>query len=162
MTSAPPAAELTAVARPPCAHGEVIEDTYDWYAHDRWDNVWYLGEDTKEYENGRVVSTEGSWEAGVDGAQAGVIVPASPEVGLAYRQEYYAGQAEDAHDHEVSGDRVPVEVHIVGSPFGICVLHVLLDRHRDVLGKIRRHPLGPVRRDGDDEFFLVLGEQSAV
>jgi hypothetical protein len=76
--------------------GQVVEDTYDWYAQDRWGNVWYLGEDTTEYENGKPVSTEGSWEAGVDGALAGVIMPAQPAVGLAYRQEYYAGEAEDA------------------------------------------------------------------
>jgi hypothetical protein len=75
--------------------GEVIEDTYDWFAQDRWGNVWYLGEDTTEYEDGKT-STAGSWEAGVDGAQAGVVMPAQPEVGLAYRQEYYAGEAEDA------------------------------------------------------------------
>ena len=76
--------------------GEKVEDTLDWYAQDSDGNIWYLGEDTKEYENGKVVSTEGSWEAGVDGAQAGIIVPAKPEQGLAYREEYYAGQAEDA------------------------------------------------------------------
>ena len=76
--------------------GAVIEDTYDWYAQDRFGNIWYLGEDTKEYEDGRVVSTEGSWEAGVDGAQAGIIVPAEPAQGLTYREEHYAGEAEDA------------------------------------------------------------------
>jgi hypothetical protein len=54
-----------------------------------------MGEDTKEYENGKVKSTEGSWEAGVDGALPGVIMPADPEVGLAYTQEHYAGEAED-------------------------------------------------------------------
>jgi membrane-associated phospholipid phosphatase len=75
--------------------GEVIEDTYDWYAQDRWGNVWYLGEDTKEFDGGNVVSTEGSWEAGVDGAQAGIILPGEPTVGSAYRQEYYEGEAED-------------------------------------------------------------------
>lgn len=74
--------------------GEVIEDTFDWYAQDVDGNVWYLGEDTKEYQDGEV-STEGSWEAGVDGAQAGVVVPGKPEVGMAYRQEYYEGEAED-------------------------------------------------------------------
>jgi hypothetical protein len=76
--------------------GETIEDTLDWYAQDSFGNLWYLGEDTKEYESGVVVSTEGSWEAGVDSAQAGIILPADPRVGLMYRQEYYAGQAEDA------------------------------------------------------------------
>ena len=76
--------------------GELVEDTYDWYAQDSRGNVWYLGEDTKEYENGKVVSTAGSWEHGVDGALAGVILPAHPKVGLEYRQEYYEGEAEDA------------------------------------------------------------------
>jgi len=76
--------------------GQVVEDTYDWYAQDSDGNVWYLGEDTKEYADGEMVTTAGSWEAGVDGAQAGVIVPASPEPGLTYRQEHYAGEAEDA------------------------------------------------------------------
>jgi hypothetical protein len=75
--------------------GEVIEDTFDWYAEDRWGNIWYMGEDTKEFEDGKVVSTEGSWEAGVDGAEAGILIPGRPEVGMAYRQEYYAGEAED-------------------------------------------------------------------
>lgn len=75
--------------------GELIEDTYDWYAQDASGNVWYLGEATKEFEHGEVTTTEGSWEAGVDGAQPGIIVPADPEVGMTYRQEYYAGEAED-------------------------------------------------------------------
>jgi hypothetical protein len=76
--------------------GVLVEDTYDWYAQDKDGNIWYLGEDTKEYENGKVKSTEGSWEAGVDGAEAGILLPGEPEVGLRYRQEYYDGEAEDA------------------------------------------------------------------
>jgi hypothetical protein len=76
--------------------GELVEDTYDWYAQDAGGNVWYLGEETKEFENGKVSSTAGSWEAGVDGAQPGVVMPAEPEVGMTYRQEYYEGEAEDA------------------------------------------------------------------
>ena len=76
--------------------GEPVEDTYDWYAQDADGNVWYFGEDTKEFENGKVSTTAGSWEAGVDGAQPGVLVPAEPEDGMTYRQEYYAGEAEDA------------------------------------------------------------------
>jgi hypothetical protein len=75
--------------------GQPVEITDDWYAQDAEGNVWYLGEATAEYENGEVVSRKGSWEAGVDGAQPGVIVPADPEAGMAYRQEYYAGEAED-------------------------------------------------------------------
>ena len=75
--------------------GHLVENTFDWYAQDTCGNVWYLGENTKEYENGKVVSTAGSWEAGVDGAQPGVVMPADRQVGLSYRQEYYAGEAED-------------------------------------------------------------------
>jgi hypothetical protein len=75
--------------------GAVVEDTLDWYAQDGDGNIWYLGEKTAEYENGQVVSTEGSWEAGVDGAQPGIAVPADPEPGLTYRQEYLKGQAAD-------------------------------------------------------------------
>ena len=59
--------------------GEVVEDTFDWYAQDGDGNVWYIGEDTKEYENGKVSTTAGSWEAGVDGAQPGIAMPAEPE-----------------------------------------------------------------------------------
>ncbi len=76
--------------------GGLVEDTYDWYAQDEDGNVWYLGEETKEFEGGTVTTTAGSWEAGVDGGQPGILMPAEPEVGLAYRQEYLAGEAEDA------------------------------------------------------------------
>jgi hypothetical protein len=75
--------------------GRPVEVTDDWYAQDRSGNIWYLGEDTTEYENGQPVSKEGSFEAGVDGAQPGVIMPARPRVGMRYRQEYYKGHAED-------------------------------------------------------------------
>ena len=76
-------------------NGEPVELTDDWYAQDKAGNIWYLGEATTEYENGEPVSTAGSFEAGVDGAQAGVIMPARPRPGLHYRQEYYEGHAED-------------------------------------------------------------------
>ena len=77
------------------AGGETIEDTDDWYAQDDAGNVWYLGEETTEYENGKPKTTAGSWEAGVGGALAGVIMPAEPVPGLEYRQEYLKGEAED-------------------------------------------------------------------
>jgi hypothetical protein len=76
-------------------NGEPVEITDDWYAQDAEGNVWYLGEDTAEYENGKVVSRSGSFEAGVDGAEAGVAMAADPQDGMTYRQEYYAGEAED-------------------------------------------------------------------
>jgi len=75
--------------------GVIVEDTYDWYAQDTSGTVWYLGEDTKEFRAGRVASTAGSWQAGVAGARAGIVMLARPTVGAAYRQEYRKGVAED-------------------------------------------------------------------
>jgi hypothetical protein len=77
-------------------NGETLEDTYDWYAQDSDGNLWYLGEDTAEYENRKLKTKEGSWAYGVDGAQPGVVVPEHPKQGMEYREEYYAGHAEDA------------------------------------------------------------------
>lgn len=88
--------------------GEVAEDTLDWFAQDRDGNVWYFGEDSKDYENGKVVSTEGSWEAGVDGALPGIVMPADPTVGVAYRQEYSKGEAEDMAEVVQVGQRKSV------------------------------------------------------
>jgi hypothetical protein len=75
--------------------GELVEKTFDWFAQDKQGNVWYLGEDSREIEDGKVVSTEGSWEAGVKGARAGIIMPAHPRPEQHYRQEIFPGEAED-------------------------------------------------------------------
>jgi hypothetical protein len=92
-------------------HGEPVEVTDDWYAQDKEGNVWYLGEDTAEYQNGKVATREGSFEASVDGAQPGVIMPAHPAVGQEYRQEFYKGHAEDSAKIVGLGEAVTV-------PFG--------------------------------------------
>jgi hypothetical protein len=78
----------------------LIEDTFDWYAPDNFGNVWYLGEATVEYlydEHWTLIgtTTEGSWEAGVNGAVAGLIMLADPRPGRSYRQEFAEGVAED-------------------------------------------------------------------
>jgi hypothetical protein len=75
----------------------LVEDTDDWFAQDSEGNVWYLGEDSKEIENGQVVSTSGSWEWGRRGALPGIVMWANPSahVGESYRQEYSRGEAED-------------------------------------------------------------------
>ncbi|MFC4786441.1 hypothetical protein ACT8ZV_18335 [Nocardioides sp. MAHUQ-72] len=78
------------------ADGSLAEKTHDWYAADRDGNVWYFGERTATYdEQGHLESREGSWEAGVDGARAGLIMRADPHPTDAYRQELYRGHAED-------------------------------------------------------------------
>src|SRR4029453_3242211 len=73
----------------------LAERTSDYYAQDRCGNVWYFGEDTAELDrHGNVVSTEGTWRAGVDGAQPGVFMQAHPQLGRRFRQEWYQGQAD--------------------------------------------------------------------
>jgi hypothetical protein len=75
-------------------HGRPVEVTNDWYAQDKNGNVWYFGEDTTEYVNGKP-RDNGTWQAGVDGNLPGVALPADPTVGLTYREEYSKGVAED-------------------------------------------------------------------
>jgi len=76
--------------------GKLAESTRDYYSQDRKGNVWYFGEDTAELEpDGTLTGTEGTWHAGEAGAQPGLFMPASPQVGESHRQEYYAGHAED-------------------------------------------------------------------
>lgn len=75
--------------------GELIEDTFDWYAQADDGTIWYLGEETAEFEDGQISTRGGSFEAGVDGALPGILLPGAPEDGMAYRQEYYEGEAED-------------------------------------------------------------------
>ena len=75
--------------------GEVIEDTFDWYAQDANGNVWYFGELSREFEEGELTGISGSWKAGVNGAKPGIIMKADPKVGDVYRQEFFLGEAED-------------------------------------------------------------------
>jgi|SRR6266540_3372670 len=74
--------------------GRILEKTFDWYAQDTQGNVWYMGENTKAFENGHV-DTEGSWKAGEHGARAGIVIEADPRAATAYRQEFWRGHAED-------------------------------------------------------------------
>jgi hypothetical protein len=76
-------------------NGKLIEDTWDWYGQDAAGNVWYIGEDTSEYENGVVVCNCGAWEWGVSGALPGYQMLANPQVGASYRQEFFRNEAED-------------------------------------------------------------------
>lgn len=77
-------------------NGKLIEEAWDWYAQDNNGNLWYFGEAVDNYdEAGKLTDHGGSWEAGVDGAQPGMIMPANPQVGMKYREEYYFNHAED-------------------------------------------------------------------
>jgi hypothetical protein len=97
------------------AEGVLIEDTFDWYAQDKDGNVWYFGEDTKELdENGNVISTEGSWEAGVNGAEPGIIMEANPKKSDKYQQEFAPDVAEDM-------------AQVIGFEDDVCVAHGCFD-----------------------------------
>jgi hypothetical protein len=108
-------------------HGVPVEVTDDYYAQDAKGNVWYLGEATTSYENGKPASTEGSFEAGVGGARAGIIMPAHPKVGMRYRQEFFKGHAEDRAKIVSLNERVKVP----------------LKRYRHTLMTIETNPLEP-------------------
>jgi len=101
--------------------GQVVENTFDWYAQDARGNIWYVGEDTTEYENGKPVSKAGSWEAGVDGARAGIVMLAHPRVGRRYREERYPG-------HAMDGAKVLSRDEQVEVPFGH-FRHVLMTKN---------------------------------
>ena len=125
--------------------GETVEDTLDWYAQDREGNVWYLGESTAEYENGRVKTRAGSFEAGVGGAEAGVIMPAQPRPGMRYREELLAGEAEDRATITSVGRRVRV-------PFGSYERVVTTANTTPLEPNLRERKwyapgIGPVRED---------------
>jgi hypothetical protein len=75
--------------------GQLYEDTVDWFAQDRAGAVWNFGEATRKRADDGTFSPAGSWEAGVNGAQPGVVMPSDPSPGGPYRQEYLPGEAED-------------------------------------------------------------------
>jgi hypothetical protein len=90
--------------------GKPVERTFDWYAQDRAGNVWYLGERSLDFERGRWVVSDGSWRAGVDGAEAGIVMWARPlaKLNRVYQQELYPGHAEDRA--KVRGTRAAITV----------------------------------------------------
>jgi hypothetical protein len=88
--------------------GQIVEDTMDYYAQDAQGNVWYMGEQTAEFKDGKIDNRQGSWEAGRDGAMPGIMIPAQPEVGQKYRQEYKKGEAEDNGEVLATGHLVEV------------------------------------------------------
>jgi len=118
--------------------GELIEDTFDWFAQDLAGNVWYFGELAMDYEDGELVSLDGSWRAGEDGAHAGIIMAASPLPGQTFRQEYYLDEAEDVGTVVALGVDVSV-------PFG------------DFAGCIQTEDYTPLEPDAREHKFYAMG-----
>ena len=109
-------------------NGKVTESTLDYYAQDNSGNVWYMGEETKQIKNGKVVGTEGSWIAGVNGAQPGYIMKAHPKVGDFYCQENAPGVAQD-------------QAEVISVSSSVCVNYICADK--DVLVTSETSPLEP-------------------
>jgi hypothetical protein len=125
--------------------GKPVEVTDDWYAQDRQGNIWYLGEATQEYENGRPTTTAGSWVAGVAGAQAGIALPADLRPGLTYRQEYLRGKAEDRARVLDVGGRATVPAGMYGD---VLVTEDSTPLEPDVVEhKYYAKGVGPIRAD---------------
>jgi len=88
--------------------GELVEVSFNWFAQAPDGTVCYFGEDVDIYEDGDVVSHDGAWKAGEDGAQAGIIMPGEPEVGQVFYQEYYPGHAMDSSEIAAFGEAIDV------------------------------------------------------
>jgi len=145
--------ETTVVRDQLFKNGRLAEDTTDWYATDEDGNVRYYGEATKELgATGRVVSREGSWQAGVNGARAGIFMPAQPKVGQTFQQEHYRGHAED-HFKIVSIKGDTMTTH-EWTPLEPGVLDE--KRYRRAVGTSRERSL-----KGGEEFLKLVSVKSA-
>jgi hypothetical protein len=149
----------TIVVRDVIRHqGMLVERTDDWYAADDTGTVWYFGERTAEYdEHGNVISTDGSWEAGVDGAVAGIIMPIDPSPTDAYRQEFSRGEAEDQGWVVERG--VSLRVPLGQVDHAVRTFEWSRLEHRVLVGKVFAPGLGIVREytvAGGDEFLELV------
>ncbi|MEZ6014716.1 MAG: hypothetical protein R3F49_06365 [Planctomycetota bacterium] len=99
-------------------NGVVIEETLDYYAQDTDGNVWYFGELAMNFEDGYLHDLDGSWIGGEDGAQPGILMQATPQVGTVYRQEFFLGEAEDTAGIVALG----VQAQVPYGTFGGCLV----------------------------------------
>jgi hypothetical protein len=140
--------------------GKLAEDTFDWYAQAADGSVWYFGEDSGEIAANGKRNKSGSWEAGVDGAKPGVIMPAHPVPGRTYRQEYKRGEAEDEATILRRGDRASVPA---GAYDDVLVTKEFTRLEPDVLEhKAYAHGVGLITEDairGDDEHMQLVSVQ---
>jgi hypothetical protein len=138
--------------------GRLAERTTDWYAQDKAGNVWYLGEKTATLDaRGKVDSTEGSWQAGVDGARAGIYMPARPHVGQTGRQEHYKGHAED--EFEVLSLSAHVRTPAASSRHALRIQETSPLEPGVVDEKVYVRGVGTVREQavkGDDERLVLV------
>jgi hypothetical protein len=143
--------ETTVVSEKVTEDGELVDDTKTWYAQDAEGNVWILGETSEAHEDGKV-ETEG-WEAGVDGAEAGIAMLAEPKVGDTYQQMYYEGEAEDRAE-VVSVDET-VEGPF-GSWSGVLQTEDTTPLEPEVEHKFYAEGVGPVQQE------TIKGEKETV
>ena len=142
--------------------GRLAERTTDWYTQDANGNVWYYGEATAELDAaGKVTSTEGSWQAGVDGARPGIYMPAHPKVGQSARQEYYKGHAEDRF--RVLGVHTKVKVPYITSTSALLTQETTALEPGVVDHKVYVRGIGTVKEEtvkGGNETAVLVSKTS--
>jgi len=142
--------------------GTLLEDTYDWFAQDSMGRVWYFGEDSTAYEDGKA-SKDGSWETGTDGAQPGIVMQADMTIAQAYRQEYYPGEAEDMAQIIETGGTITV-------PYGSFTNTVTIKEWSPLEPDVVEHKtyapgIGMVHSisiSGEEEEFALVDMQTGV
>ncbi len=123
--------------------GNTTENTIDWYAQDVAGNVWYFGENTLATNpDNLLISIEGAWETGVDGAKPGIVMPAVFTVGDVYRQEWLLGDAEDVAENlsMTETESVPQAGPAVASCTGNC---------------LKTHEYSPIEPDKSESKFYA-------
>ncbi len=96
--------------------GVLVEETHDYYAQDVHGNVWYMGEDVKNFiydDDGNLIETnnEGAWLAGVNGALPGYIMPVDLTVDFEYFQEFAENdEALDVGRIFATGELISLEI----------------------------------------------------
>lgn len=88
--------------------GEVVEISRNFMVQTTDGTLCYYGETVDDYEDGVIVGHSGEWQAGVDGALPGILMPSVPAVNQWYRQETAVGVAEDRALHTAMGESVTV------------------------------------------------------
>jgi len=145
--------EVTVVEVKDFEDGEVIESTLDYYAQRDDGTVYYMGERVDDYEDGEVVGHDGQWLAGEDGAQAGVFMPADPQVGDEFAQEQAPGIAED----ESKIVAVDQAVTTPAGEFSGCIKTEDYDPIGDVTEfKFYSPDVGLVREEFEDGFLELV------
>jgi hypothetical protein len=98
--------------------GELVEVSRNWVARCvETNDIFYFGEEVDNYEDGVLVDHDGSWRAGEDGAQPGILMPGRFLLGSRYFQEIAPDVALDRAEHTA----MHLSVDVPAGSFTECV-----------------------------------------